>query len=125
MSHIPASAMPHAKPHEEPEEQTTGAVPASQATVEPETQADSAPTGIGPEDIVPIAASEPGSPKAEPASGLVKSRSGSMAAIVAVGVLAVGGIVAALTLRGSDAPHKGGKRKPKPKHRQGKAVDAD
>ena len=120
MSHIPASAMPHAKPHEDSEEPTAPPSAPVEA-IEPEAPADAAPTEIGPEDIVPAASSEPESP-VKPEAEARGGSTGSLLAI-AIGLLAVGGIAAALTLRGSDKPGKGDKRKAK--RRQGKAADAD
>lgn len=119
MSHIPASAMPHAKPHEDGEATAPLSTPAE--ATEPGTPADAAPTEIGPKDIVPTAPSEPGSP----ATSGTQPRGGSTGPLlaIAVGLLAVGGIAAALTLRGPAKPGKGGKRKAK--RRQGKAADAD
>ena len=109
MSHIPASKMPHAKPHEHDEH-----APAAEAASDASGDAASAPLTGGPE-IKPAPA------KGKPADAGA-SRT-PYVAIAAVGAIAIGGIVAALALRRPEPPHKGGKSKTKGRGRKGRHAD--
>ncbi|WP_174296880.1 hypothetical protein [Sphingomonas bacterium] len=108
MSHIPASAMPHAKAHDDhPDAADPQSLSSSPAPQSPSASQSpfASPAQPAPAEPSPEAASPP--KDAGPGAG----SSLPYGTIAAVGALAIGGIVAALALRRSDplppAPVKG------------------
>lgn len=99
MSHIPASKMPHAKPHDDHA--------AEDHPQDGHAHADAATPPLTPApEIKPAADAPPPPAKPKPAGSSVP-----YVAIAAVGALAIGGIVAALALRPSEPPRKPAKNK--------------
>ncbi|WP_375381301.1 hypothetical protein [uncultured Sphingomonas sp.] len=111
MSHIPASKMPHAKAHDEHDENARPSEPGTSGANASDAPSDAKPLTDGPE-IKPAAAPVPKK------SGDHATSAVPYVAIATVGALAIGGIVAALALRRPEPPHKGGKAKSKGRGRK-------